>query len=92
MRGTRTLGRYKLQSYATAQEPREYAVLVCHRDTGDKWMIRLAPHVASIDDAERAVELLTLKEIEDLVVQLPPIPKDLPSTRLAGPPIGSRKD
>jgi hypothetical protein len=91
MRGKRTLGRYKLKSYATAEEPREYAVLVTHRDSGDQWMLRFArlrPNVASLDDAERALETLSLAEIEELVLQLPPIPKDLPT--VAGPPMSSK--
>lgn len=94
MRGKRTLGRYKLKSYATAEEPCEYAVLVSHRDSGNQWMLRfshLRPHVASIDDAERALETLALAEIEDLVAQLPPIPKDLPTRRVSGPPALPKK-
>ena len=93
MRGKRTLGRYKLMSYATSEEPRSYAVLVTHRDAGDQWMLRLAnlrPQVSSITDAERAIHTLTLAEIEPLVAQLAPISKDLPTSHLAGPPISTK--
>jgi hypothetical protein len=62
MSQTRTLGRYKLKSYASVGVPRAYAALVTHRDTGDQWMLEL--NVGSLDACEAALDLLTLAEIE----------------------------
>ena len=62
MSQTRTLGRYKLKSYATVQLPRAYAVHVTHRDTCDQWLLEM--HVDSIAACEAAIDLLTIAEIE----------------------------
>ena len=62
MSKTRTLGRYKLKSYATVQPPRAYAALVTHRDTGDQWLLEM--RVDSIAACEAAVDRLTIGEIE----------------------------
>lgn len=87
MRGKRSLGRYTLRSYATTEFPREYAVLVRHRDTGDQWMLRLSPlrpFVSSIDEAERAIHTLTIDEVEALVAETPPMSTNLPTVRRKG--------
>lgn len=71
MSQTRTLGRFKLKSYATVQPPREYAALVTHRDTGDQWMLKL--NVDNLDDCEAALDKLTRAEIEQWTSTTPPL-------------------
>lgn len=77
MSQTRTLGRYKLKSYATVQEPRQYAALVTHRDTGDQWMLVL--NTDSLDACEAALDKLTLAEIEQWTSTTAPLhfPKEI---------------
>ena len=66
MSRTRTLGRYKLKSYASSEGfgsvPRSYAALVTHRDTGDHWMLVL--NVDSLAACDAAIDLLTLAAVE----------------------------
>jgi len=68
---TKTLGRFKLKSYATAQPPLQYAALVTHRDTGDQWMLAL--HVDNLDACEAALNKLTRAEIEQWTSTTPPL-------------------
>ena len=71
MSRTRVLGRYRLKSYASVQEPRQYAVLVTHRDTGDRWMLALS--VANLDACNGALDKLTLVEIEQWAAMTKPL-------------------
>lgn len=62
MSQTRAIGRYRLKSCTTVQEPRQYAALVTHRDTGDQWLFALG--VDTLDACKAALDKLTLAEIE----------------------------
>jgi hypothetical protein len=70
-RRTRALGRYRLKSYASVQEPRQYAVLVTHRDTGDRWMLAL--YVDGLDACNATLDKLTLAEIEQWTSTIKPL-------------------
>ncbi len=74
MSQTRTLGRYKLKSCATANTiPRQYGILVTHRDTGDMWMFEL-PEIVSTEACEAVVDFVTLAEIQEWTAKETPMP------------------